>query len=93
MYFIEELNDKMNKKPDELSGQEIFFDDGTNTITFNWWSPEEGGGEEWQITFGDKISVKKTEEGHTVYGDFDNEDIENYDTIDDLMYNLKTLFE
>lgn len=94
MYFVEDLDKKLSEHSYEMSGSNIEFDDKEMTIRYNWYSPEEGGGDDWILSYENgKLKVEHHDEASTVFGNYDNDNVEIHDTLDDFLYQLKTQFE
>lgn len=84
MYFIDDLNNKIQIDTYEYYGKNIEFDDENLIINYNWSSAEEGGSESWQILNSD-YEIIHNEHANTVYGDYDNRSKEKFNDLDSFL--------
>lgn len=93
-YFIDKMSEKFDSESEEGSSSYIRYDFDENsdhiTLEYGWSTYEEGGSEDMKIFWKENpIRVEWNEGQHTVYGDYDNQNIYKFNDFSELMYFIK----
>lgn len=93
LIFLEELEKVATKNDNEFSYQDFYVKQDGNIINIDcgWSSPEEGADRKMIINL-DNLTIRETEDAHTVYGSYENDNTYTYKSIEDIKKYLSDRF-